>query len=120
MRATKEHFLTLLNMELEDMKHDLEALRQHAAAQQQERAISDRVFRENMAVYENLSAAVDCLSTSLAHVNLDEYEDIPALTEGIEAKCRARLVELGHASGMAGTLKRKMEKIARYLQGDVK
>jgi len=118
MRATKERFLALLRMELEDMKEDLAALMKHCAAQKEQGEISEYVYRENMAVYENLHAGVGCLARTLAEVEHDEYPDIPSLITGIEGRCREQLTERVLPGGMAGTLKRKMEKITTYLQSD--
>jgi len=119
MRSTVQHFLTILTMELEDMKEDLEALTRHCAAQKEQGEISDYVFRENIAVYKNLSSGVGCLMETLQHIACDQYADIPELISELQTICRERLTERGLSGGMARTFRRKMEKVARYLHGDV-
>ena len=115
MKHLKEHFLALLTMELDDMKEDLEALARHCAARREKGEISDYVCRENLAGYKNLGSDVDTLLGMLKQVDLDQYAGVPEIIVDLEKKCRERLAELGWATGMARTLRRKMEKIATYL-----
>ena len=115
MKHLKEHFVALLTMELDDMKEDLEALARHCAARRERGEISDYVCRENLAGYTNLGSDLDCLLEMLKHVDPEQYAGVPELIADFEEKCRERLAELGWATGMARTLRRKMDKIATYL-----
>ena len=118
MRATKQRFMRLLAMELEDVKEDLDALMRNCNAQKERDEISDYVFQENTAVYQNLHAAFDCVKASLEHVDPDAYPDVRELILGLGKTCHERLVEHGFTGGLERTLRRKMAKIATYLEAE--
>ena len=117
MKASKEHFLRLLHMELEDMQEDIEALKRHCAAQREQGQISDYVFRENMAAYDNFAADLVHLMRTFDAVEHEEAADIPALIACLRGRCEAHLADRGLGRGLVTTLARKMQKIARYLEG---
>jgi len=105
-------------MELEDMREDLEALMRHCADQKERGDITDYVFRENMAVFQNVSSVIDCMAKILEQVEHGRYADIGELISDVGKKCHERLTEHGFSGGLEQTLKRKMDKIARYLQAE--
>ena len=115
MKATKQQFMTLLSMTMEDMEADVEDLMKHCEAQREEHTISDYVSRENMTVYENLRAGIRCMRKLLEQVDVESHAEIEDLIKALESRCREHLVEGGYAGGLASTLKRKMERIVQYI-----
>ena len=117
MRATKKHFLALLSMELEDMREDIDALIRNCENRKDRGEITEYVFQENITVYQSLLSGVECMDHAIKQVDLDADGDLNDLTEHLCQQCHARLLEHGLSRGLERALRRKVGKIARFLEG---
>ena len=116
MKPTKHHFLQLLVMELEDMGEDVSALMENTRKRKAHGEVSEYVFNENMAIYGKLIEGIDCISEKLRQVDPSAYVDISDLIAGLRKCCDEHLPGRGFGSGLAQTVKRKMDKILLYLE----
>ena len=119
MKATRKQFINLLKMALEDMQADVGDLMKHCEAQKESGKTSDYVCRENMTVYENLRTGIQCMAEEVGRIDLDAFSDIEELVSEVERRIREHLTKLGLAGGLASTLKRKMERIVKFLHEEM-
>ena len=82
-------------------------------------AISDRVRQENLAVLANEKSGFKLLSGVLDGVDVAAYETLDELTDSLKKSFERKIEEAGLARAAYLFAERKIEKVARYIQGSM-
>ncbi len=69
-----------------------------------------------MALLKNEILGIDCVERMLDRLDLERYADLAELIQDLEAIFRQRLEEHGIVEAVNRLIKKKLDKVARYLQ----
>ena len=115
MAENKSRFIKMLQMEFEDLKCDIQELIQKAKSDHDKGKITNYVFMENIALFENeLMGLADSIQV-ISEIKVDEYENLNSLISNVENKLTCVFKE--HDFWEAGhvCVQRKIEKVKKYL-----
>ena len=118
MKHTKRRYIQLLKIELDDLKEDIGLVMEDYEAQRKRNAISQYVFLENMAVLKNEVLCVECAEHMLDQLDLERYASIEELVRDLEERFRRKMEEHGILAEVNRLIKRKLNKVARYVLGE--
>lgn len=112
----KDQFIKVLNIELEDLKMDIEMMIREAEKAKVTERITNYVFMENLVVFRDEISAVDSLrgliEKSCAQNSCVDVED---LKESLKEQLHKRLKELKMPHIMDEWIDRKIDKAYLYL-----
>ena len=114
--ACKRKYIRILKLELEDLREDVELL----IARQESRLGRERethyVFLENLALLKHRILDLDRISAILDQFDLDQCADLDALIKAVDLRFHNLAQHHGLTEAVYGLLKRKLEKVARYVR----
>ncbi|RPI00959.1 MAG: hypothetical protein EHM72_07750 [Calditrichaeota bacterium] len=115
MRATKQNYLAILRVELDDLSTDIEHLIDQCSHGRESGDISENVFLQNLATFKNELLGVHSFQKILDQIEPAAY---PSLEEMIE-DIRERFESLEKSHGIVHALQiyvnRKLDKVLRYV-----
>ena len=115
MKQIKKHYCEILQIELEDLKEDLDCMIQHAEQHFQSGKITERVYKENSTLFKNEKLGVDEFAAILKRQNLDAFADLSALIDSLKIAFRETAGRLALANAVVICVERKLEKVQRYV-----
>jgi len=119
MRDVRRKYLKLLAIELEDLQRDVALLMKETEERMQRGEISHYVCFENMAVMRNEVLDIESVAELLGEFRPDDYPDLDALVADLQRRFRERLQEFGFPEAAMSLIRRKLDKVARYIrEGD--
>lgn len=112
----KEQFIKVLDIELEDLKMDIEMMIREAEKAKVTEKITNYVFMENLVVFRDEIAAVESLKSFIdASCLQNSCSDLADLKNSVMGQFRRRLQELKMPHIMGEWLDRKVEKAYQYI-----
>jgi hypothetical protein len=115
MRNKTKYYIAFLRIELEDLQEDLELLIARCESNFKEERITERVFRENVALFRNELMGLNDFARIVDQTDPSEFENLDELIRHL----REVFVDLIRTRDLAQALKvcvdRKLAKVARYM-----
>lgn len=121
MRDKLQKFLQILKIELKESEQELHFLEDLHKKREETGEITEYVFRENMNLIKNEISSVEQILSSI--------DDIAKLSEGsagfnetaenLKRKIQERLKHKNHGEAVYEIVSRKIDKVLRYVQGDI-
>ena len=118
MHAKIKTFLTLFEIELEDLHQDINLLIAQYKVDHDREAISNYVFYENIALMNNELFGINSFREEVRTINETDFMEIDLLINHL----KKRLLERCHDKGIAASAyilaERKMNKIRTYIESE--
>ncbi|HMA62148.1 MAG TPA: hypothetical protein VKP78_05805 [bacterium] len=105
----------LILIELEDLTVDIERLLEINEQKFNEDRITDYVFKENRVTLKDEINAVKTFSRTVNNIDTTNFTSSDEIFEFLENKFVRIVEEAGYGQGILFFVKRKMEKIKKYL-----
>ncbi len=116
LRIDLDKFLRILEIEIEDLGRHIELLT-GAYDDPSPTAVTDRVRQSNLAVLRNEKRGFALLARIIDDIDVGAYETLDQLTDALKHDFEAQLKEAGLARAAYLFAERKIDKVARYIQG---
>lgn len=116
MKNLCHKYLGILQVEIEDLKDDLNLFLGVLQDRHERRVITDYVFAENSAILRNEILGLDeCIRAIAGCVDFED-ESIDNVREMLKQEIGGRLDQHGYVPAVKQLLIRKLDKIAAYLR----
>lgn len=115
MHSIMRKYLQILEIELEDLKEDIELLIARNKEKGKKGKISSYVLLENMAVLRNELCGIGTFRKILAGINPETYSSVDEFIKDIEQQFRVRIAECGFGEGVFLMIQRKLHKVLKYV-----
>lgn len=115
LRQNLHRFLDLLAMEIEDLENDVTDLIEVARNRLARHEITNYVFQENQGLLLNELSCLRSLMGTLRDLDTSRYTDLKELVADLERRIRARIQECGYPEVVFSLVKRRSDKVLRYL-----
>jgi len=116
MSRTSRHFISLLKVEFEDIKSDLQEMEELLISRIGQKEITDYVYNENTALLEREIAGVDRLRSLLDQISGEELEEpVEDLAARLEARFTEEIRRRQIPEAVRHLLVRRLRKVAGYL-----
>ena len=116
MHAKTKTFLTLFELELDDLHQDIELLIAQYKVDHDHEVISNYVFYENIALMNNELFGIDSFREEVRKSNYMDYTDSVELVNTLKKRLLERCRDKGIASSAYILAERKMKKILAYIE----
>lgn len=115
MRKIKKYYLKILQIELEDLKDDIQLMIENCGKDHNSGKITERVHRENVTLFNNELLGIDEFSNIISHTDPELFEDLDALISHLRKVFneKRRINEIANAINIC--IERKLEKVAEYV-----
>jgi len=118
MKNQIKNFLEILKLELDDLKEDLQTLKQECEHKLKEDVITNYVHMENMALYNNELHALNAFRRIIEVSESDSFHSLDDLVVHINETFRTVMKACGYAEAGRICIERKMLKVKRYVRGN--
>ncbi|MCK5145412.1 hypothetical protein KAR48_01585 [bacterium] len=119
MRLAKKHYAQILQIELEDLKEDLDCMLNKALSDWKEKKITERVYKENSTLFKNEKLGVDEFSVILNKIDLETFHDVESMIIYLKNQFRTTAERLALANAVVICIERKLDKVKRYVNSDI-
>ena len=116
MKAICRRYLQILAIELDDLAEDIEALAERAHERVETLGLSERVLRENQAVFDNELIGIDDFRRLIDGTDPSAFSSLDAMMEALRDTLRRRIHTCGLAPAIYGFIDRKMCKVESYVR----
>lgn len=117
MKHQQRNFLEILKIELDDLQEDIETLKEICEQKLREGLITNYVHKENMALYENELHAIQTFRQLIKNTNPDQFESLEKMIQSLDEQFMTAMKSCGYARAGHICIKRKILKVANYVQG---
>lgn len=114
MEGKVKKFIEILGIELEDLEHDIEFTENLMTERREHQEITEYVFMENLAILKSEILAIGQVRNLLREAPV-HYSEPAAVKRELEEIFSKRVKELGLPESTMHFLKRKLEKVERYM-----
>lgn len=115
MRQVKKHYREILQIELTDLKEDLDCMIERVQQNWQSGKITERVCKENSALFKNEKLGVDEFAAILNRQDLDRFASLDEMIDSLKAAFRDTAGRLALAHAVVICVERKLEKVRKYV-----
>ena len=115
MRKMKKRYMEILNIELDDLKEDLERLVQDTKEKRQNGRLTEHVYLANLTLFKNELLGVDAFYKIMEKTDPDAFENLDALLNHLRNAFREKVRVCGLARAVNVCVERKLRKVARYV-----
>lgn len=115
MHNKKKCFLKILEIELEDLREDIDLLIQHCREEEHEGLLTEHVFFSNIAIFRNEERGIDQFADIVRHTDPESFSDMETLIAHIREAFIQKIRECGLAPFIDVLVERKIEKVVRYV-----
>ena len=115
MRQYMKHYLSILRIELEDLKEDLEMLIDECRQNREDERITDHVFLANLTLFKNELLGVDEFYKILDETDYKQFKDLDAMIEHLRKRFREKIKTYSLAEAVNVCIERKLKKVAKYV-----
>lgn len=115
MHNRKKCFLQILEIELEDLREDIDLLIDHCRQEEHDGHLTEHVFFSNIALFRNEERGLDQFLTIVHETSPDQFSDMEALIRHIKDAFAEKIRECGLAPFIDTLVERKIEKVIRYV-----
>lgn len=116
MKEKIKKFFKILYVEIEDAQEDLEFLADLHTQREQRGEITQYVFRENLSLIKKEIDFVRVILEQFHELSELNYASLDDLIRDLDDKIRKKVEESGCADAVYTILRRKMEKVKRYVE----
>ena len=116
MREAKKHFLQILEIEMEDLREDLQFMIKQCELYKKKKVLSDRVVNENIALYKNELLGVNEFEHIIRNTDYNAFDDLDSEIVFLRSRFQEVLEIRGFAEVVNICIKRKFIKVAEYIQ----
>ncbi len=120
MKELKRKYLEILKIELEDLKTDTETLLALSGERKDRGEITNYVFLENMTLFKNLISGIEYMYASLCKMSMEKYNNLGEMIADIDLGFRQKTKDSDFPEAVYTLVKRKLEKVLKYILGDEK
>ncbi len=115
MRDEKRYFLKILQIEMEDLKEDLDYLIKKSFEDRMHAKITERVHLENVTLFQNEQLGIKEFKELIDETNPEGFETLGAMIGHLRDKF-GECAELNDfARAVSICIERKIEKVTRYV-----
>ncbi len=114
MKHKMERYLKILKIELEDLEYDIQYGEEILRKRFEEHKITDYVFMENLSTFRTELAGVKKMEKEIDSL-VDKYETLDELVVHINEFFKKRVRESGLPEVVYVLIKRKLDKIYKYI-----
>jgi hypothetical protein len=107
--------LGILKVELEDLEEDIEDLLKLCQRRMDQREITNYVYQENKGLLLREIAGVKSLVQGLDTLDVRRFASAKGLFQEIDRQIREKTREGGHPEAVYSLVKRRLDKVAKYL-----
>ena len=111
----KQKYLSILRIEIDDLIEDIGMIVEQCKRRKESGDITNYVFLENLAVLHKELLGVDNLVKILDDIDPERYAGLDEMIADIEKRIGDRIKSSHLAEALFPLVKRKLEKVARYL-----
>ena len=115
MRQAKKHYREILLIEMDDLKEDLDCMIQRTEEAFRQGRITERVHKENAALFRNEKLGVDEFSKLLHGLDVEGHASLDAMIEALKLSFRSLSQRLALANAVVICVERKLDKVRRYV-----
>ena len=115
MRHAKKHYLAIMEIELEDLKEDLELMIETCENDINTGKITEHVYMANLTLFRNELLGVGDFMRILNHTNPDDFTDLDAMIASLKIKFCEKIKTLGLAEAVNICINRKLNKVRKYV-----
>ena len=112
-RVTK--YLAILRVELEDLEEDLTILKNLYSDRDKRGEITHYACMENVALVQEEISGIADMVRSMEEIDPDRYSGLEELVADLEKLCRRRIRESDFPQAVLSLVRRKLEKVLRYV-----
>jgi FtsZ-binding cell division protein ZapB len=115
MKKRIRKFCSLLQIELEDLKEDVNSSIQLSGYKHKQDEISEKIYRENLTVYQSELRAFKEFGKILSTIKNKNFESIPEISKHLKAKYIETIKDSGFVERAMFYIDRKFNKILKYM-----
>ncbi|MFO7888817.1 MAG: hypothetical protein R6V04_00600 [bacterium] len=115
MKYKIRSFQVIMRVELQDLKEDIEDLLDNNRKKFQEQKISQRVYMENEALYQNELIGIEEFSELLLSKNPSEFKDLSEFIQTLKEEFYILLKKEEIALAVKVCIDRKLLKVSEYV-----
>jgi hypothetical protein len=118
MHNKMKKFLQILKVELEELEDELIMFGEMHQQRERSGEITTYVFRENMNLIKNEISGLQEILRSVDSFVPARYRSFEEMVEDLDRKIKERLRESEHADAAYELVKRKLQKVHRYIRDE--
>jgi len=115
MKAKIKNYLTIINLEMEDLEEDIKFLINEAQKKKSNGGLTNYVFLENQAVLKNEIHALECFKKIIKKIDPDNYKSVEALIQSLRKEFKSVVDSNSYAEAILIFTDRKMKKVKHYV-----
>lgn len=115
MIEKKKNYLTILNIELEDLLEDIQLITTSWEQEKRRDCVSEYVFLENLAFFQNEVFGVGAFSRILKQTDLNNFPDVDSMMSHLKTLFADELRANGVSQAILDSVLRKMDKVKAYV-----
>ena len=116
MREKLHKYVKVLRVELEDLAEDLKLMEELYGQREKRDEITDYVFLENVSLLQSEISGIESIIRSLEEIIVERYSSLDELVEEVDSHFRKRTKDSAYPEAVYSLVKRKLSKVARYIQ----
>lgn len=117
MKNQVRNFLEIMKLELEDLAEDIQILKEECEQRNKTGQITNYVYMENRALYENELHAIKSFRRMITAVDHHQFPKLDPLIDHLRTNFQTIMQSCGYAEAGKICIERKMLKVARYISG---
>lgn len=119
MKNMLKNFLRILGIELDDLKEDLECMIGENKRRNESGKITNYVFMENMALFQNELHAIGAFRQIIDQTDIDKFPSVESLIDDLKIKFKEIARTHGYAEAGKICIERKINKVLKYVVGQI-
>jgi len=108
-------YVQILEIELDDLKEDIELLIEKNQSREKDGAITQYVLLENLAVLRNEICGIGSFKKILHTMNQADYGCVQDFIDDVEIRFKKKIEDCGFAEGIFTLVQRKLKKVLTYV-----
>ncbi len=116
MKEKLQKYLKVLRVELEDLEEDLKLMSDLYSQREEREEITDYVLNENLSLLKMEIAGIHKVVESIDEIAVEKYSSLDEMIDHIDSIFRERTRDAGFPDSVSELVKRKLLKVARYIQ----
>ena len=115
MLNRKRNYLRILDLELEDLREDLQCMIEECTRKWQEGKLTNYVHRENVATFKSEMIGLETFRRIVAETDPEEFPDLESMVEHLKRRFHEYIRTAGIPEAVNVCIDRKLNKVARYV-----
>ncbi len=115
MKQKVKNYLTIMNLEMDDLEEDINYLIQQVQKKKGDGTLTKYVFLENQAILKNEIHALECFKKIIKKIDPDNFRSIDALINYLCHEFKKVVDANGYAEAILIFTDRKMQKVKNYI-----